>query len=112
LVQVAYAIGVAQPMNLYVNTYGSAKVNMSDAQIADKISALFDMRPKAIEDRLKLRNPIYRETAAYGHMGRTPRTVTKTFKGSSGKEIIKEVELFTWEKTDMIDAIKKAFNIS
>lgn len=112
LVQVAYAIGVAQPMNLYVNTYGTAKVNMSDAQIADKISALFDMRPKAIEDRLKLRNPIYRETAAYGHMGRTPRTVTKTFKGSSGKEISKKVELFTWEKTDMIDAIKKAFNIS
>ncbi len=112
LVQVAYAIGVAQPMNLYVNTYGTAKVNMSDAQIADKINALFDMRPKAIEDRLKLRNPIYQETAAYGHMGRTPRTVTKTFKGSSGKEIIKEVELFTWEKTDMIDAIKKAFNIS
>jgi len=111
LVQVAYAIGVAKPMNLYVNTYGTAKVKLTDAQIAKKISELFDMRPKAIEDRLKLRNPIYLETAAYGHMGRTPRTVTKTFRGSSGRTIVKEVELFTWEKTDMTDAIKTAFNI-
>jgi S-adenosylmethionine synthetase len=111
LVQVAYAIGVAKPMNLYVNTYGTAKVKLTDAQIAEKISTLFDMRPKAIEDRLKLRNPIYQETAAYGHMGRTPRKLTKTFKGSSGSTIVKEVELFTWEKTDMKDAIKTAFNI-
>jgi S-adenosylmethionine synthetase len=111
LVQVAYAIGVAKPMNLYVNTYGTAKVNLSDGQIAEKISSLFDMRPKAIENRLKLRNPIYRETAAYGHMGRTPQTVTKTFKDSNRKEITCEVELFTWEKTDMVNEIKGAFGL-
>lgn len=111
LVQVAYAIGVAKPMNLYVNTYGTSKVNLSDGVIADKISEIFDMRPKAIENRLKLRNPIYRETAAYGHVGRTPVTVTKKFKGSDRKTIECEVELFTWEKTDMVDAIKSAFNL-
>lgn len=111
LVQVAYAIGVAKPMNLYVNTYGTAKVNLSDGQIAEKISSLFDMRPKAIENRLKLRNPIYRETAAYGHMGRTPQTVTKTFKDSNRKEITCEVELFTWEKTDMVNEIRGAFGL-
>ncbi len=111
LVQVAYAIGVAKPMNLYVNTYGTAKVNLSDGQIAEKISSLFDMRPKAIENRLKLRNPIYRETAAYGHMGRTPHTVTKTFKDSNRKEISCEVELFTWEKTDMVNEIKGVFGL-
>lgn len=111
LVQVAYAIGVAKPMNLYVNTYGTAKVNLSDGQIAEKISSLFDMRPKAIENRLKLRNPIYKETAAYGHMGRTPQTVTKTFKDSNRKEITCEVELFTWEKTDMVDAIRTTFDL-
>lgn len=111
LVQVAYAIGVAKPMNLYVNTYGTAKVNLSDGEIAEKISSLFDMRPKAIENRLKLRNPIYKETAAYGHMGRTPQTVIKTFKDSSRKEISCEVELFTWEKTDMINEIKEAFEL-
>lgn len=111
LVQVAYAIGVAKPMNLYVNTYGTSKVNLSDGVIADKISEIFDMRPKAIENRLKLRNPIYRETAAYGHVGRTPVTVTKNFKGSDRKIIECEVELFTWEKTDMVDAIKSAFNL-
>ena len=111
LVQVAYAIGVAKPMNLYVNTYGTAKVNLNDAQIAEKISALFDMRPKAIENRLKLRNPIYRETAAYGHMGRTPETVIKKFRYNSKKEIICEVELFTWEKTDMVNEIKRAFGL-
>lgn len=111
LVQVAYAIGVAKPMNLYVNTYGTAKVNLSDGQIAEKISSLFDMRPKAIENRLKLRNPIYRETAAYGHMGRTPQTVTKTFKDSNRKEITCEVELFTWEKTDMVNEIRGAFEL-
>ncbi len=111
LVQVAYAIGVAKPMNLYVNTYGTAKVNLSDGQIAEKISSLFDMRPKAIENRLKLRNPIYKETAAYGHMGRTPQIVTKTFKDSNRKEITCEVELFTWEKTDMVNEIKGAFGL-
>lgn len=111
LVQVAYAIGVAKPMNLYVNTYGTSKVNLSDGVIADKISDIFDMRPKAIENRLKLRNPIYRETAAYGHVGRTPVTVTKKFKGSDRKIIECEVELFTWEKTDMVDAIKSAFKL-
>lgn len=111
LVQVAYAIGVAKPMNLYVNTYGTAKVNLSDGQIAEIISSLFDMRPKAIENRLKLRNPIYRETAAYGHMGRTPQTVTKTFKDSNRKEITCEVELFTWEKTDMVNEIRGAFGL-
>ncbi|MPM26865.1 S-adenosylmethionine synthase [bioreactor metagenome] len=111
LVQVAYAIGVAKPMNLYVNTYGTAKVNLSDGEIAEKISSLFDMRPKAIENRLKLRNPIYKETAAYGHMGRTPQTVIKTFKDSSRKEISCEVELFTWEKTDMVNEIKEAFEL-
>jgi S-adenosylmethionine synthetase len=111
LVQVAYAIGVAKPMNLYVNTYGTAKVNLSDGEIAEKISSLFDMRPKAIENRLKLRNPIYKETAAYGHMGRTPQTVIKTFKDSSRKEISCEVELFTWEKTDMVNEIKEVFEL-
>jgi S-adenosylmethionine synthetase len=111
LVQVAYAIGVAKPMNLYVNTYGTAQVNLTDAQIAEKINALFDMRPKAIENRLKLRNPIYRETAAYGHMGRTPVTITKKFRSNSRKEISCEVELFTWEKTDMVDAIQTAFGL-
>lgn len=111
LVQVAYAIGVAKPMNLYVNTYGTAKVNLSDGQIAEKISSLFDMRPKAIENRLKLRNPIYKETAAYGHMGRTPQIVTKTFKDSNRKEITCEVELFTWEKTDMVNEIRGAFGL-
>jgi len=111
LVQVAYAIGVAKPMNLYVNTYGTAQVKLSDGEIATKIDSLFDMRPKAIEERLKLRNPIYEESASYGHVGRTPIVVTKTFKDGNGKEISKEVELFTWEKTDMVDAIKAEFGI-
>ncbi len=111
LVQVAYAIGVAKPMNLYVNTYGTAKVKLTDPEIAAKIDLIFDMRPNAIESRLKLRNPIYRETAAYGHMGRTPVTVTKNFKDSNRNMIQYEVELFTWEKTDMVDAIKLAFGL-
>jgi S-adenosylmethionine synthetase len=113
LVQVAYAIGVADPMNLFVNTYGTAKVKLSDGEIARKIaeSKIFDMRPKAIEDRLKLRNPIYEETASYGHMGRTPQVVTKTFTDCSGKTFTKEVELFTWEKTDKTDDLKKLFNL-
>jgi S-adenosylmethionine synthetase len=111
LVQVAYAIGVAEPMNIYVNTYGTAKVNLSDSKIAEQIACLFDMRPKAIEERLKLRNPIYEETASYGHVGRTPRMLTKTFKDGNGKEFSKEVELFTWEKTDKAEEIKRVFGL-
>ncbi|MCM1332997.1 MAG: methionine adenosyltransferase [Bacteroides sp.] len=109
LVQVAYAIGVAEPVSLYVNTRGSAKVNMSDGEISERVKKLFDMRPYAIEKRLKLRAPIYQETAAYGHVGREPMTVTKVFNSKyEGKKEI-EVELFTWEKLDMVDAIKKEF---
>ena len=111
LVQVAYAIGVAEPMNLFINTYGTSKVKMSDGEMAQKIadSKIFDMRPKAIEDRLKLRNPIYEETAAYGHMGRKPKVVTKSFSDRSGKVFSKEVELFTWEKTDCVEKLKDLF---
>lgn len=111
LVQVAYAIGVAKPTNIYVNTYGTAKVNLTDGQIAEKIQEIFDMRPKAIEERLKLRQPMYQETASYGHVGRTPQVVTKQFKNADGSLITKEVELFTWEKTDYVDAIKVAFGL-
>jgi len=111
LVQVAYAIGVAKPMNIYVNTYNTAQVKLSDGEIAKKIEKLFDMRPKAIEDRLKLRNPIYEETASYGHVGRTPVTKLKTFKDGNGNEFSCEVELFTWEKTDMVDAIRQEFSL-
>ncbi len=112
LVQVAYAIGVAEPMNLFINTYGTSKLKISDGEMAKKISEskIFDMRPKAIEDRLKLRNPIYAETAAYGHMGRKPKVVTKTFLDRYGKSFSREVELFTWEKTDCVDALKNLFN--
>ena len=111
LVQVAYAIGVAEPMNLYINTYGTAKVNLTDGEIAKKIceSRLFDMRPKAIEDRLKLRHPIYEESASYGHMGRTPEKKVKTFIDESGNPFNQEVELFTWEKTEKKDDLKKLF---
>ena len=111
LVQVAYAIGVAEPMNLYVNTYGTAKVNMTDGEIAQQISKLFDLRPKAIEDNLKLRNPMYEETASYGHLGRTPEVITKTFTTSDGAVITKEVELFTWEKLDRVDDLKSTFGL-
>ena len=111
LVQVAYAIGVAKPMNLYVNTYGTAQVALSDGEIATKIEKLFDMRPKAIEERLGLRNPIYEESASYGHVGRTPVKVTKTFKDGNGKEFSQEVELFTWEKTDKVVDIKAEFGL-
>ena len=109
LVQVAYAIGVAQPVSLYVNTYGTKHVDLEDSQIAEILSGIFDMRPAAIERRLKLRTPIYEETASYGHMGRTPQTVTKHFfsKYEGDKEI--EVELFTWEKLDYVETIKQAF---
>ncbi len=111
LVQVAYAIGVAEPVSLNVNTYGTAKVNMTDGEISRRVQQLFDMRPHAIEKRLKLRAPIYRETSTYGHMGRTPRTVTKTFKAFGEQPITREVELFTWEKLDMTDAVRDAFGL-
>ena len=111
LVQLAYAIGVAEPVGIFVNTYGTAKVDMSDGEIAEKIKAIFDLRPAAIEERLKLRNPIYRETAAYGHMGRTPKTVVKAFESPYfGKREFK-VELFTWEKLDYVKNIKDAFEL-
>jgi S-adenosylmethionine synthetase len=109
LVQLAYAIGVAQPVNIYVNTYGTSKVGLNDGEIADKVASLFDLRPYAIENRLKLRNPIYEETAAYGHMGRTPITVTKKYSSPYFGDLVKEVELFTWEKLDYVDKIKAAF---
>lgn len=111
LVQVSYAIGVAQPMGIYVNTYGTSKVDMTDGEIAKKVEKIFDMRPYFIEKRLKLRNPMYSETAAYGHMGRKNETVTKTFTSPDGKKITKKVELFTWEKLDYAERIKKAFGI-
>ncbi len=111
LVQVSYAIGVAKPINIYVNTYGHSNVKLSDGEIATKIAEMFDLRPKAIEERLKLRNPIYEETAAYGHMGRKPETVIKHFDNRyEGKRDV-EVELFTWEKLDYVDAIRKEFNL-
>ena len=110
LVQISYAIGVAQPVSICVDTYGRAKVGMTDGQIAEKIKDIFDLRPYAIEQRLKLRNPIYEETAAYGHMGREPRIVTKTFDSNynCGKKTV-EVELFTWEKLDYVEKIREAF---
>ncbi len=111
LVQVSYAIGVAKPMGIYVNTYGTANVNFSDGEIARKIEEIFDMRPIAIERRLKLREPIYSETAAYGHMGRKPEVVKKTFMSPEGQQVIKEVELFTWEKLDYVDQVKAAFGL-
>lgn len=111
LVQVSYAIGVATPTNIYVNTYGSAKVDMNDGQIADKIYSIFDMRPYAIETRLKLRNPIYSDTAAYGHMGRESEKKTVTFVDGSGNKKSMKVETFTWEKLDHVDKIKKVFKI-
>ncbi len=112
LVQLSYAIGVAEPVSIYVQTYGRKHVDMSDGEIAQKISQIFDLRPYAIEQRLKLRNPIYEETAAYGHMGREPRVVTKTFesKYNNGNKTV-QVELFTWEKLDYVDQIKQAFNL-
>ncbi len=111
LVQVSYAIGVAKPINIYVNTYGRSHVKISDGEIAKKIARLFDLRPRAIEKRLKLRNPIYRETAAYGHMGREPKWVTKTFKSEYQPEKTVKVELFTWEKLDYVEKVKEAFGL-
>ena len=111
LVQVSYAIGVAKPCGLFIDTYGSAKVGLTDGEIAKKVEAIFDMRPYFIEQRLKLRNPIYSETAAYGHMGRKNEVVTKHFVGPNGQQLTKEVELFTWEKLDYVDAVKSAFKL-
>ncbi len=111
LVQVSYAIGVAKPTNIYINTYGTAKVNLSDSKIADLIYELFDMRPYAIERRLKLRTPIYSDTAAYGHMGRKPEKKTLSFTDGSGNTKILSVETFTWEKLDYVNKLKKAFNL-
>jgi S-adenosylmethionine synthetase len=111
LVQVSYAIGVAKPTSINVKTYGTAKVKLTDGQIEKKVSEIFDMRPYFIETRLKLRNPIYSETAAYGHMGRKPEIVEKTFTSPDGKKIVRKVELFTWEKLDFVSKVKKAFGI-
>ncbi|MDC3388089.1 methionine adenosyltransferase [Flavobacteriaceae bacterium] len=111
LVQVSYAIGVVEPMGIFVDTYGTCPFNMTDGEIADKITAIFDMRPAAIEERLKLRNPIYLETAAYGHMGRKNEIVTKTFSQPNGETKDIEVELFTWEKLDYVEKVKAAFEL-
>jgi len=111
LVQVSYAIGVAKPCGLFIDTYGTSKVDLSDGEIARKVEKIFDMRPYAIEQRLKLRNPIYAETAAYGHMGREPKVVTKVFNKGKDNEKTMQVELFTWEKLDMVNEVKKAFGV-
>ncbi|MBQ8968288.1 MAG: methionine adenosyltransferase domain-containing protein, partial [Bacteroidaceae bacterium] len=111
LVQISYAIGVAQPVSIFVDTYGRSRVSMTDGEIARKIQEIFDLRPYAIEQRLKLRNPIYEETAAYGHMGREPQVVTKRFESRYHETKVMDVELFTWEKLDYVDCIKTAFNL-
>ncbi|TCI94381.1 methionine adenosyltransferase [Tenacibaculum sp. M341] len=111
LVQVSYAIGVVEPMGIFVDTYGTSKVGLSDGEIAQKVSEIFDMRPHAIEDRLKLRTPMYSETAAYGHMGRTNEVVSKTFEQPNGEKKVVDVELFTWEKLDYVDTVKQAFSL-
>ena len=111
LVQVAYAIGVAQPVGFYVNTYGTSNVNMTDGEIANKLSKVFDLRPYAIEQRFKLRTPIYFETAAYGHMGRKPQVVEKTFKNGSGQIKKMKVKLFPWEELDYVGKIQTAFGL-
>jgi S-adenosylmethionine synthetase len=111
LVQVSYAIGVVEPMGIFVNTYGTAKVGLTDGEIAKKVQAIFDMRPYAIEQRLKLRNPIYLESAAYGHMGRKNEVVTKVFETPNGEKKEMQVELFTWEKLDYVDKVKQAFGL-
>ena len=111
LVQLSYAIGVVEPTSVYINTYGTSKVDLTDSQIAKKARTLFNLTPYAIEQRLKLRNPMYLETASYGHMGRTPLTVTKTFESPYNGKVSKEVELFTWEKLDYLETIKKEFQL-
>lgn len=112
LVQVSYAIGVVEPTSIYVNTYGTCPFNLTDGEIAEKIFEIFDLRPAAIEERLKLRQPMYSETAAYGHMGRVNETVSKTFEQFNGTKITLDVELFTWEKLDYVDKVKEAFEIN
>ena len=111
LIQVSYAIGVAEPVNIYVNTYGKSNVSISDGEIAQKVAEIFDLRPKAIEERLQLRKPIYTETAAYGHFGREPQKITKHFRSRYEGDIDIEVELFTWEKLDYVDKVKTAFGL-
>ncbi len=111
LVQVSYAIGVVEPMGIFIDTYGTCPFNMTDGEIAEKVSKIFDMRPFAIEERLKLRSPMYSETAAYGHMGRQNETVTKTFNQPNGESKTLDVELFTWEKLDYVDKVKDAFDL-
>ena len=111
LVQVSYAIGVAKPTSINVETYGTATVELTDGEISNKVEAIFDMRPYFIEQRLKLRSPIYSETAAYGHMGRTPEVKTVTFSNPMGETVSQEVETFTWEKLDYVEKIKNKFNI-
>ncbi len=111
LVQVSYAIGVVEPMGIFIETYGTAKIDLTDGEIATKVSEIFDMRPFAIEERLKLRSPMYSETAAYGHMGRTNEVVSKTFSQPNGNSVTLDVELFTWEKLDFVNKVKKAFNL-
>jgi len=111
LVQVSYAIGVAEPTNIYVNTYGTAKVNMTDGKIADIVDSIFEMKPYAIEQRLKLRSPIYSDTAAYGHMGRESVKKKVSFTDGSGNTKTLNVETFTWEKLDYVNKVKKAFKI-
>jgi len=112
LVQLSYAIGVVRPIGVFVNTFGKSKLNLTDGEIAKKIEELYDLRPAAIEKQLKLRNPIYGETASYGHMGRTPQTVTKKFSSQYWDDLFLEVELFTWEKLDYVETFKKAFGLS
>jgi S-adenosylmethionine synthetase len=115
LVQVSYAIGVAKPCGLYINTYGTSKVKFNDGEIAEKINAIFDLRPYAIENNLKLRNPIYQETASYGHMGRSHYIGSKTFKmfeaGRLVEKTIDNLEFFTWEKLDRVNDVKKEFGL-
>ena len=111
LVQVSYAIGVVEPMGIFVDTYGTCPFNMTDGEIAQKVSEIFDMRPASIEERLKLRNPMYSETAAYGHMGRPSEVVSKTFSQPNGDDLTMDVELFTWEKLDYVDKVKAAFDL-
>ena len=112
LVQVSYAIGVVEPIGIFVNTYGTARVDMTDGEIAEKVGNIFDMRPYAIEQRLKLRNPIYRETAAYGHMGKESKVVKKEFVSPDGQKVEMDVELFTWEKLDHVSEVKRAFGLN
>ena len=111
LVQLSYAIGVVEPTSININTYNTSKVSLSDPEIAEKISGIFDLRPYAIENRLKLRNPIYLETAAYGHMGRQPQVITKVFESPYSGRVEKTVELFTWEKLDYLIKIKNTFKL-